>query len=208
MASASILFGYQVIQKCGRVFNKIKTKYWYGIFFAECGKNNSVVKPILLTPQFIYLKNNILIRNNCRIEGVSDYLGLKYNPEIKIHDRVSIEQNLHLTCANRITIGRDTAIAANVTITDINHPYADINLPPEMQPLQVGEVIIGEACKIYNNAVILPGTILGKHNIVGANAVVSGVFPDYCVIAGVPARILKQYNIITSRWEKVNDIAN
>ncbi|WP_295715728.1 hypothetical protein [Mucilaginibacter sp.] len=120
-----------------------------------------------------------------------------------MNDNISIEQNLHLTCANKITIGANTAIAANVTITDINHPYADISLPPEKQVLQVNEVIIGESCKVYNNAVILPGTVLGKHNIVGANSVVSGVFPDYCVIAGTPARIIKLYNWGTGKWEKV-----
>lgn len=197
---------YNLIQKCYRAFYKIKTKYWYGIFLSECGKNNSIIKPILLTPKFIFLKSNILIRDNCRIEAVSEYMGAIYNPRIIIDECVTIEQNLHLTCANSITIGRDTAIAANVTITDISHPYADINLSPEKQPLQVSKVLIGAACKIYNNAVILPGTILGNHNIVGANAVVSGVFPDYCVIAGAPARILKQYNTITSRWEKADGI--
>jgi acetyltransferase-like isoleucine patch superfamily enzyme len=195
---------YNLVQKCYRAFYKIKTRYWYGIFLSECGKNNSIIKPIILTPKFIFLKNDILIRDNCRVEAVSAYMDTNYTPQIIINDHVSIEQNLHLTCAGKITIGSDTAIAANVTITDINHPYTDITLPPEKQPLQVSEVFIGEACKIYNNVVILPGTVLGKHNVVGANSVVGGIFPDYCVIAGVPARILKRYNIATNKWEKVD----
>ncbi|HZY39329.1 MAG TPA: hypothetical protein VFE53_21885 [Mucilaginibacter sp.] len=136
------------------------------------------------------------------MEGIYQHEGIKFDPVIQIGDNVSIEQNLHLTCANKITIGNNTAIASNVTITDINHPYANINLPPEKQPIQVSEVFIGEACKIYNNAVILPGTTLGKHNIVGANSVVSGVFPDFCVIAGAPAKIIKRYNPETENWEK------
>ena len=195
---------YKAINKCGILFQKIKTACWYRIFLNACGKNNLVIRPILLTPQFIVLKNNILIRDHCRIEGVAKYAGLNFTPQIIINDNVSIEQNLHLTCANQIIIGSDTAIAANVTITDINHSYTDVNLAPENQPLQVSEVVIGSACKIYNNAVILPGTVLGRHNIVAANSVVSGMFPDFCVIAGAPARIVKRYHTGKKEWVKTD----
>jgi len=184
------------------LYYKLKTLIWYKPFFKNCGSNNRIIKPLLLTPQCVILRSNIFLRDNCRLEGVFSYAGVNYDPLITLNDNISIEQNLHLTCANKITIGANTAIAANVTITDINHPYADISLPPEKQVLQVSEVIIGGSCKIYNNAVLLPGTILGKHNIVGANSVVSGVFPDYCVIAGTPAKIIKLYNERTGKWEK------
>ena len=50
------------------------------------------------------------------------------------------------------------------------------------------------------NSVILPGTILGKHCVVGANSVVSGVFDDYSVIVGSPARVVKKYNKETREW--------
>jgi acetyltransferase-like isoleucine patch superfamily enzyme len=41
--------------------------------------------------------------------------------------------------------------------------------------------------------VVLPGTVLGRNVVVGAGAVVRGTFPDHCVIAGVPARIVRRY---------------
>ena len=62
---------------------------------------------------------------------------------------------------------------------------------------------IGENCFIGYGAVIMPGTVLGRQCIVGANSVVKGVYPDYCVIAGVPARIIRRYNFQTEEWEKV-----
>lgn len=110
---------------------------------------------------------------------------------------------MHLTCAGRIEIGSQTAIAANVTITDIDHPYTNVELPVERQPIAVTPVKIGADSKIYNNAVILPGTEIGKHCVVGANSVVKGVFPDFCILAGVPARIVKRYNFSSEKWEKV-----
>lgn len=55
------------------------------------------------------------------------------------------------------------------------------------------DVIIGENCMIGMNSVILPGAILEKHCVVGANSVVSGVFDDYSVIVGTPAKVVKKY---------------
>ena len=41
---------------------------------------------------------------------------------------------------------------------------------------------------------VLPGARIGKHVAVGANSVVTGVLPDYCVAVGAPARVIKQYS--------------
>jgi acetyltransferase-like isoleucine patch superfamily enzyme len=48
------------------------------------------------------------------------------------------------------------------------------------------------------------GTVLGEQCIVGANAVVKGSFPNHCVLAGNPAKIIKQFNEENGLWEKVN----
>lgn len=151
---------------------------------------------------------NARVSNNARIEGVARYNNVCFNPDIIIEDGVTIEQNLHLTCANKVVIGKNTAIAANVTITDIHHPYTDISKPIERQDIEVKEVIIGEECKIYNGAVILPGVHIGKHVSIGANSVVNKDIPDFCVVAGAPARIIKRYNPKSQRWEKTDKQGN
>lgn len=61
---------------------------------------------------------------------------------------------------------------------------------------------IGENCFIGYGAAIQAGTVLGRQCIVGANSVVRGEFPDYCVIVGAPARIVKRYNPVSGEWEK------
>lgn len=168
--------------------------------FKELGVNSFVSKPIKITPWCIVLRDNVSIHSHCRIQGVMRYGDSIYEPEIVFDDHSSCQQNLHLTCAKRIYVGKETAIAANVTITDINHRYEDINLPVERQPLEVSPVQIGEGCKIYNNAVILPGTIIGDHCVVGANSVVTKSIPGGCVVAGVPARVIRQYDAKTGLW--------
>ena len=48
-----------------------------------------------------------------------------------------------------------------------------------------------------------PNIHIGKHCVIGANSVVTKNIPDYCVAAGVPARIIKKYNFTTETWEKI-----
>lgn len=156
-----------------------------------------------ITPKYVKCGKSVFINYNCRIEGIEKYNNTKYDPLIVLNDFVSIQQNAHITCAKSITIGKNTAIAANVTITDIHHPYLNPLLPIEKQDIIVNPVIIGEDSKIFNNVVILPGVIVGKHCVIGANSVVTHDIPDYSVAVGVPAKVIKRYNFETKIWEKI-----
>ena len=188
-----------------RVLNFGRRKLWYAlnkVRFRNLGYNSWFISPLKLTPKYISCGQRVFVFKQCRIEGISSYNEATFNPEIVLKDDVSIQQNLHLTCAQSVVIGEYVAIAANVTITDIHHGYKDIETPIEKQDIEVQPVSIGEHSKIYNNAVILPGTKIGKHVTVAANSVVSGKFPDFCVIGGAPAKILRQYNRETGVWER------
>ncbi|MBN1898909.1 MAG: acyltransferase [Spirochaetes bacterium] len=182
------------------ILKKRKTTFWYGLFLKKCGSGCLIEKPVKITPHCISLENNVLIMKDCRLEGVSYYEGKRYHPEIIIKNNVSIQQDMHLTCANRIVIGNNVAIAANVTITDINHPYHNINIPVERHHLEVKSVEIGDDSKIYNNVVILPGVRIGKHCVIGANSVVATNIPDFSVAAGTPARVIRRYDSIKKKW--------
>lgn len=176
--------------------------------YKEWHLKSRISSPLIITPRFISIGQYVSVLPNARIEGVSSYNNSQYTPNIILHDGVTIQQGLHMTCANLIEIGENTAIAANVTITDIHHPYTDVNIPIERQDLEVSEVIIGRDCKIYNGAVILPGVHIGKHVTVGANAVVNQNIPDYCVAVGAPAYIIKRYNFDSQKWEKTDKKGN
>lgn len=171
--------------------------------FKEFHFSDKIKSPILITPQYIELGEYVYIGHHARIQGISEYQGTIFNPRIIFLRGSSAQQNLHLTCANLVTIGRNTAIAANVTITDIHHPYTDENLPIEQQMIEVKEVIIGDDSKIYNNAVILPGVHIGKHVTIGANSVVTHDIPDFCVAVGNPAKIVKKYDFKKKVWIRV-----
>lgn len=153
--------------------------------------------------KYIRIGNNVTILNNARLEAVPQYAGVSYTPELILHDGVTIQQNVHITCADRVEIGKNTAIVANVTITDIIHPYTAEDKHLIEQPLIVKPVKIGKYCGIYNNVVINAGVTVGDHVTIGANSVVTHDIPSYSIAVGNPARVIKRYNKELKQWIKV-----
>lgn len=115
---------------------------------------------------------------------------------------VSIGQNIHIICANEIRIGSKTTISANVYIADVDHTFDNVTEHVMQQPLHISSTYIGENSFIGYGSVILPGTRLGKSCVVGANSVVKGNFPDYCMLAGSPAKIIKRYHVVEKCWKR------
>lgn len=123
--------------------------------------------------------------------------------KIEIEDDVAIGQNFHITSGIGIKIGKRTTISGNVLITDVDHIYEEIDIHIMNQNLVLKETIIGENSFIGYGVVIQAGTKLGRQCIVGANSFLKGNYPDYSVIAGSPAKVIKKYNEETKKWEKV-----
>jgi acetyltransferase-like isoleucine patch superfamily enzyme len=172
--------------------------------FKNIGSKSVIKKHLLLTPEFISLGNRVIIWNDARIEGVSSYANKSFEPHIILEDGVIIQQRCHITAADTLIIGKDSLISFDVSIQDTDHEYEDLFTPIGKQPLRVRKTHIGENCFIGSGAKIQAGTILGRHCVVGTNAVVRGTFPDYCVIVGVPARIVKRYDEVSKKWKKTN----
>lgn len=183
-----------------KIFRYLKNKRKFACYHWT----DRVVDTNNISSEFVFLGEGVYIGPRCRIQAITKYEGVNYTPHIIFGDNSSVQQDLYMTCASRIEIGSNTAIAGFVTITDIDHPYGDVDIPIERQNLKVCNVSIGSDCKIYNGAVITNGTSIGKHCVVGANSVVKGMFPDYCIIVGNPAKIVKRYNPLTGLWQRTN----
>ena len=65
-------------------------------------------------------------------------------------------------------------------------------------------VHIGDGSWLGTHVVIAGNITIGKHCVIGANSVVKHDIPDYCVAAGIPARIIKRYDFGTKSWRKTN----
>jgi len=93
--------------------------------------------------------------------------------------------------------------AQNVVLSGLNHTYEDINKPIHDQKVTTRPIIIEDDSWIAANSVIVAGVTIGKHSVVAAGSVVTRDVPPYSIAAGNPAKIIKQYNPTTGKWEKV-----
>jgi acetyltransferase-like isoleucine patch superfamily enzyme len=80
-----------------------------------------------------------------------------------------------------------------VYITDQNHSYENVDEPIGRQWPVEAAVKIGSGSWLGANVVVLPGSVIGENVVVAAGAVVRGTFPDRCVVAGVPARVVRRW---------------
>lgn len=111
---------------------------------------------------------------------------------------------LHNTIIGPVHIGNHVNLAQGIVISGLNHNYKDTTTPIDKQGVSTSPIIIHDDCWIGANAMITAGVTIGKHCVIGAGCVVTKDIPDYCVIAGNPARIIKQFNSQSQIWEKIS----
>jgi acetyltransferase-like isoleucine patch superfamily enzyme len=114
-------------------------------------------------------------------------------PVLRIGHRCVIGRGSHIVAHASIDIGDDVWTGPYVYVTDQNHGYADPGLPIGIQPPVNKPVTIGAGSWLGTGAIVLPGARIGRNVVVAAGSVVRGEVPDRCVVAGVPARIVREY---------------
>ena len=113
------------------------------------------------------------------------------DPVVRIGDRCLIGRASGIVGHLSIEIEDDVWTGHHVYITDQNHGYDDLELPISRQAMPERPVRIGAGSWLGHGTVVLPGATIGRHVVIGANSVVRGEIPSYCVAAGNPARVVK-----------------
>jgi len=111
--------------------------------------------------------------------------------KITIHDNVSIHNNCTLQAQARITIGKNSLIAANCTIVTANHDVTKRGVEA-MHAIERKAVNIGEGCWLGVNVVILPGVTIGNNAVIAAGSVVTRDMPENMICMGTPAKPIKE----------------
>lgn len=101
---------------------------------------------------------------------------------------------LHNTIIGPVSIGSHVNLAQGITVTALNHNFADSVKPIDEQGVITSSVTIEDDVWIGANAVILPGVSIGTHSVIGAGAVVTKDVPPYSLATGVPAKVIKKLN--------------
>lgn len=159
----------------------------------KMGEGSVLVKPRnLVARDCITIGSRCLVQPDARFFPIKSYGNQKFTPRITIRDDVYIGNAFHIVSAYGITIGSGCVISDFVYMNDHGHGLDPSEGLIMNQPLSSkGEVHIGDHCFIGYRSIILSGVTLGHHCVVGAGSVVTKSYPDYSVIAGNPARLIK-----------------
>lgn len=104
------------------------------------------------------------------------------------HTRVG----LHNTVIGPVNIGNHVNLAQSITVTALNHNFADSEKRIDEQGVSTTPVIIEDDVWIGANAVVLPGVKIGTHSVIAAGAVVTKDVPPHSIVAGIPAKVIKK----------------
>jgi acetyltransferase-like isoleucine patch superfamily enzyme len=136
--------------------------------------------------------------------GMPMHADLRGDPIITIGDRCTLGKGIGIVGHERIDIGDDIWTGHYVYITDQNHGYEDISMPIGTQMWHNKPVSIGSGSWLGHGCMVLPGVHVGEHVVIAAGAVVVDDVPDRCVVAGVPARVIRRY-VDGTGWMRADD---
>ena len=195
-----------IILKYLNAFDLRFTTLLYKYHFKRFGKKSFIQSPLKIDGiENIEIGNNVFIAYKTWLAAMP-LTGEK--SKLVIEDGVHIGNFNHIYATQSIIIRKDVLTADKVYISDNLHGYEDINVPIIKQPIvQRNEVEIGEGSWLGENVCVI-GASIGKHCIVGANSVVTKDIPDYCVIVGAPAKIVKRYCFEEQKWKKTDHKGN
>lgn len=172
------------------IMNQVETRpRWYirmlAPLYQHRGKHSVIHRSVRMdTPpyrQFRLGDYSVIESFSCINNAVGDVI-------IGDHTRIG----LHNTIIGPVTIGNQVNLAQGITVTALNHNFDDSEKRIDEQGISTIPVTIGDDVWIGANAVILPGVKIGHHSVVAAGSVVTKDVPDHSLVAGVPAKIIKQ----------------
>jgi serine acetyltransferase len=164
--------------------------------FGAFGRGSCLVFPqgTILNAHRIRIGRDTIIGPYASVSaGIAEGQDILSDPVVQIGDRCLIGRGSHIVGHWNIELGDDIQTGPYVYITDQNHSYVDPDQPIGIQNPVEAAVRIGSGSWLGANVIVLPGATIGEHVVVAAGAVVRGEVPDHCVVAGVPAKIVRRY---------------
>jgi acetyltransferase-like isoleucine patch superfamily enzyme len=157
--------------------------------------------------KFVEISSGLTTGRYCRIEAEPKD---KKSVVLKIGKNVQINDYVHITAMENVTIGDNVLMASKIYISDCSHGYYEggendsdpLSIPIDRM-YKTKSVIIGNNVWIGESVSILPGVIIGENSIIGANSVVTKDVLANCIAVGIPAVVVKKYNFQTKKWEKI-----
>lgn len=154
--------------------------------FARLGENVVFEAGVLVFhPETIEIGASVYVGHQTILKGY-------HSSRMVIGDGTWIGSQCFFHSGGGLTIGADVGIGPGVRILTSSHQLDDTDGPILHAPVQFAPVVIEDGSDIGVGAILLPGTRVGRGAQVAAGAVVAEDVPDYAIVAGVPARVLRR----------------
>ncbi|MFZ9397605.1 MAG: DapH/DapD/GlmU-related protein [Ilumatobacteraceae bacterium] len=175
-----------------------------GRLFGAFGAGSVICFPVntLYNENYIRIGRDTMIGPQCTLSaGMMPGQKCLTDPVVTIGDRCLIGKGSGIVGHFSIEIGDDVWTGHNVYITDQNHGYEDVDRPISVQTMPEKPVRIGKGSWLGYGTVVLPGSDIGEHVVIGANSVVTGAIPSFSVAVGSPARVVRRFE--NGEWKSV-----
>jgi acetyltransferase-like isoleucine patch superfamily enzyme len=154
---------------------------------SQCPKHFIV---LLLTKYGASIGTNVSFKENLYIDNTENNKDpAEYLSNLSIGNRCYIGKGVFFDLPEHIYIEDECAISAGVKF--ITHSDCGNRIMSRWYPRRQGKITIGSGSWIGVNAVILSDVVLGRCCVVAAGSVVTKSFPNFSVIAGIPAKVVK-----------------
>lgn len=114
------------------------------------------------------------------------------NAELSIGPGTEVLSETRLDCTGGIQVGERSHIGRRSTIYTHRHVLDRRDTPVLDAPIETAPVIIGDDVMLYSEVVVLPGVTIGDGAVVAVRSVVSDDVPPYAIVAGMPARVIRE----------------
>jgi maltose O-acetyltransferase len=135
---------------------------------------------------------NVRIGKRFVVRGKTARIEIAVGPEAQllIGDRVFINQGVTIAVSESVKIGDDSKIGDFSRIIDSNYHEMEPGRPDKPRP-----IVIGKNVWLGSDVLVLPGSTIGDHTVVGARSVVKGELPPRVLAVGNPAKVVKELEI-------------
>jgi acetyltransferase-like isoleucine patch superfamily enzyme len=155
--------------------------------------------------QHVYIGNDVFIGKDVWLNVMPE--GPESAAKISLGRGCRIGRRTTISARNSIFLEENVLLAPSVLLMDHNHEYSNPDIPIHAQGITAGgKIVVGKNCWLGYGCVIFCASgelSIGQNSVVGANAVVTKSIPPFSVVAGSPARVVKQYDAASGEWVRV-----
>lgn len=171
----------------------------------------------IVLPQATLIRYPFYIRNIGNIFGARGLISgpnlildvLSTDATLTIGCNLRVNHSVHIAAMHQVVIGNNVLMASGVYISDHSHGIyqgnnqTSPNTPPNSRSIHSKPVFIGDNCWLGEHVCVLPGVTIGHGTVVGAGSVVTKNIPSNCIAVGVPAEVIKKWDVESSCWRRI-----